>query len=91
MALPTPRAGSWNKVHQPFAQANIVNAQQRDHGIFTREVLKWNYDMFANFKLFGPPSHLLQSIVAPVTAKFEDYNDYFNTFFPLMMLNAFET
>ncbi|XP_077779069.1 putative helicase senataxin isoform X2 [Podarcis muralis] len=90
MALPTPRAGSWNKVHQPFAQANIVNAQQRDHGIFTREVLKWNYDMFANFKLFGPPSHLLQSIVAPVTAKFEDYNDYFNTFFPLMMLNAFE-
>ncbi|OPJ67742.1 putative helicase senataxin [Patagioenas fasciata monilis] len=51
----------------------------------------WTYDMFASCSQFGPPSHLLQSVVAPVPVQFQGYSDYFNTFFPLMMLNAFET
>ncbi|XP_013049435.3 probable helicase senataxin [Anser cygnoides] len=71
--------------------SSFLGAQQRDHSIFVKEVLKWTYEMFVNSSQFGPPSNLLQSIVASVPIRFQGYNDYFNTFFPLMMLNAFET
>ncbi|NXF29944.1 SETX helicase, partial [Nyctibius bracteatus] len=70
---------------------SFLGAQQRDHSIFVNEVLKWTYEMFANSSQFGPPSNLLHSVVASVPVQFQGYNDYFNTFFPLMMLNAFET
>ncbi|KFQ04929.1 putative helicase senataxin, partial [Leptosomus discolor] len=70
--------------------STFLGAQQRDHSIFVNEVLKWTYEMFASSQ-FGPPSNLLQSVVASVPVQFQGYNDYFNTFFPLMMLNAFET
>ncbi|NXK60764.1 SETX helicase, partial [Sylvietta virens] len=71
--------------------SSFLGAQQRDYSIFVNQVLKWTYEMFANFSVFGTPSNLLQSIVASVPVQFQGYNDYFNTFFPLMMLNAFET
>ncbi|KFQ92977.1 putative helicase senataxin, partial [Nipponia nippon] len=71
--------------------SSFLGAQQRDHSIFVNEVLKWTYEMFANSSQFGPPRNLLQSVVGPVPVQFQGYNDYFNTFFPLMMLNAFET
>ncbi|KFQ99325.1 putative helicase senataxin, partial [Opisthocomus hoazin] len=71
--------------------SSFVGAQQRDHSIFVNEVLKWSYDMFAKSVQFGPPSNLMQSVVASVPVQFQGYNDYFNTFLPLMMLNAFET
>ncbi|NWU25343.1 SETX helicase, partial [Dyaphorophyia castanea] len=71
--------------------SSFLGAQQRDYSIFVNQVLKWTYEMFANFSYFGTPHNLLQSIVAAVPVKFQGYNDYFNTFFPLMMLNAFET
>ncbi|KFV51845.1 putative helicase senataxin, partial [Gavia stellata] len=73
------------------AYSSFLGASQRDHSIFVNEVLKWTYEMFANSSQFGPPSNLLQSVVASVPVQFQGYNDYFNTFFPLMMLNAFET
>ncbi|KFO82487.1 putative helicase senataxin, partial [Cuculus canorus] len=71
--------------------SSFLGAQQRDHSIFVNEVLKWTYEMFASSSQFGCPGHLLQSVVASVPVQFQGYNDYFNTFFPLMMLNAFET
>ncbi|XP_072738871.1 probable helicase senataxin isoform X2 [Ciconia boyciana] len=71
--------------------SSFLGAQQHDHSIFVNEVLKWTYEMFANSSQFGPPRNLLQSVVASVPVRFQGYNDYFNTFFPLMMLNAFET
>ncbi|NXO86589.1 SETX helicase, partial [Sitta europaea] len=71
--------------------SSFLGTQQRDYSIFVNQVLTWTYEMFANFSYFGTPNNLLQSIVAPVPVKFQGYNDYFNTFFPLMMLNAFET
>ncbi|XP_025067060.1 probable helicase senataxin isoform X2 [Alligator sinensis] len=74
-----------------FPQSNTLITVQRDPSIFVKEVLKWNYEIFANFGSFGPPNSLLQAIVASVPVKFQGYNDYFDTFFPLMMLNAFET
>uniref|UniRef100_A0A8C3PPI7 Senataxin n=1 Tax=Calidris pygmaea TaxID=425635 RepID=A0A8C3PPI7_9CHAR len=71
--------------------SSFLGAQQHDHSIFVNEVLKWTYEMFANCSQFGPPSSLQQSVVASVPVRFQRYDDYFNTFFPLMMLNAFET
>ncbi|KFW06536.1 putative helicase senataxin, partial [Eurypyga helias] len=71
--------------------SSFLGAQQRDHSVFVNEVLKWTYEMFVNASQFGPPSTLLHSVVAPVPVQFQGYNDYFDTFFPLMMLNAFET
>ncbi|NXM66967.1 SETX helicase, partial [Serilophus lunatus] len=71
--------------------SSFLGTQQRDYSIFVNQVLKWTYEMFANFSYFGTPNSLLQSIVASVPVQFQNYNDYFNTFFPLMMLNAFET
>ncbi|NWT07798.1 SETX helicase, partial [Vireo altiloquus] len=71
--------------------SSFLGGQQRDYSIFVNQVLKWTYEMFANFSHYGAPNNLLQSIVAPVPVQFQGYNDYFNTFFPLMMLNAFET
>ncbi|XP_072208756.1 probable helicase senataxin [Excalfactoria chinensis] len=71
--------------------SSFLGAQQYDHNIFVKEVLKWTYEMFANCIQFGPPSTLVQSVVASVPIRFQGYNDYFNTFFPLLMLNAFET
>ncbi|NXL25904.1 SETX helicase, partial [Setophaga kirtlandii] len=65
--------------------------QQRDYSIFVNQVLKWTYEMFENFIYFGTPNHLLQTVVAAVPPRFQGYNEYFDTFFPLMMLNAFET
>ncbi|NXA05780.1 SETX helicase, partial [Sapayoa aenigma] len=73
------------------AYSSFLGAQQRDYSIFVNQVLKWTYEMFANFSCFGTPNNLLQSIVASVPVQFQTYNDYFSTFFPLMMLNAFET
>ncbi|NXX91896.1 SETX helicase, partial [Centropus bengalensis] len=70
--------------------SSFLGAQQRDHSIFVSEILKWTYEMFESSQ-FGCRGHLLQSIVASVPVQFQGYNDYFNTFFPLMMLNAFET
>ncbi|NWU65062.1 SETX helicase, partial [Pterocles burchelli] len=75
---------------EPYS-SSFLGAQQRDYSIFVNEVLKWTYEMFANCSQFGCPSNLLQSVVASVPVQFQGYNDYFNTFFPLMMLNAFET
>ncbi|NXR27653.1 SETX helicase, partial [Cinclus mexicanus] len=71
--------------------SSFLGTQQRDYSIFVNHVLKWTYEMFANFSLFGTPDDLLHSIVASVPVNFQGYNEYFNTFFPLMMLNAFET
>lgn len=70
--------------------SSFLGARQRDDNIFVNEVLKWTYEMFASSSQFGPPCHL-QSVVASVPVQFQNYNEYFNTFFPLMMLNAFET
>ncbi|NXD75034.1 SETX helicase, partial [Halcyon senegalensis] len=73
------------------APSSSVGAQQHDNNTFVNEVLNWTYETFANSSQFGPPSSLLQSVLSPVPVRFQGYNDYFNTFFPLMMLNAFET
>lgn len=47
----------------------------------------------ANFSrsLENAPAVLCQSVSRRVPVRFEDYGDYFDVFFPLMILNTFET
>lgn len=81
---------SGHNVRAPLPQANSNSSQPRDIRMFNVEVLKWTYDMLANSSQLGPPRCLFNSIVDRVPDRFQSYDDYFNTFFPLMMLNAFE-
>ncbi|XP_070614589.1 probable helicase senataxin [Erythrolamprus reginae] len=87
---PVPHSNAGREARPAFAQVSSFHNQPRDHSIFTKEILKWSYDMFTSFKDFGPPSHLLQAVVNSVPVKFQNYDDYFKIFFPLMILNAFE-
>ncbi|XP_055255006.1 probable helicase senataxin isoform X2 [Moschus berezovskii] len=70
---------------------NILTSSQSISDTFVKEVLKWRYEMFVNFDQCGPPSSLCQSITRRVPIRFQDCGDYFNVFFPLMVLNTFET
>ncbi|KAM9207324.1 putative helicase senataxin [Dugong dugon] len=70
---------------------NILSSSQSVSDTFIKEILKWKYEMFMNFNQCGPPASLCQSISRPVPVRFQDSGDYFNVFFPLMILNTFET
>ncbi|XP_014385376.1 PREDICTED: probable helicase senataxin isoform X3 [Myotis brandtii] len=77
---------------RPFSSpANIFLSSQSISDTFIKEVLKWKYEMFAKFDQCGPPTSLCQAISRSVPVRFQDCEDYFSVFFPLVLLNAFET
>ncbi|XP_058380337.1 probable helicase senataxin isoform X2 [Diceros bicornis minor] len=80
-----------NKSFLTSSPVNIVLSSQSISDTFVKEVLKWKYEMFVKFDQSGPPASLSQSISRPVPVKFQDCGEYFNVFFPLMILNTFET
>lgn len=96
---PTPNNSSRQAFKLPFVEcrpfssspANIFSSSQPISDTFIKEVLKWKYEMFAKFDQCGPPTTLCQAISRPVPVRFQDYKDYFSVFFPLVLLNAFET
>ncbi|XP_012495286.1 PREDICTED: probable helicase senataxin [Propithecus coquereli] len=80
-----------NKSFSTSSPVNILLSSQSISDTFVKEVLKWKYEMFLNFDQCGPPASLCQSISRPVPVRFQDCEDYFHVFFPLMILNTFET
>uniref|UniRef100_A0A2K6TZH2 Probable helicase senataxin n=1 Tax=Saimiri boliviensis boliviensis TaxID=39432 RepID=A0A2K6TZH2_SAIBB len=80
-----------SKYFPSSSPVNIFLTSQSVSDTFVKEVLKWKYEMFLNFNQCGPPASLCQSISRPVPVRFHDCGDYFNVFFPLMVLNTFET
>ncbi|CAH2316080.1 Hypothetical predicted protein [Pelobates cultripes] len=56
-----------------------------------KEVLRWKYEMFDNVSQFGPPKNLCPLPLLKVPLLFSGYEEYFNVFFPLMLLNTFES
>ncbi|KAF6328092.1 senataxin [Rhinolophus ferrumequinum] len=78
---------------KPFSACpvNILFSSQSISDAFIKEILKWKYEMFVNFDQCGPPAGLCQAISRPVPIRFQDYGDYFDVFFPLLILNTFET
>ncbi|XP_062063305.1 probable helicase senataxin isoform X1 [Lepus europaeus] len=83
--------GESKSLFSASSPVNVPLSSQSISDTFVQEVLKWKYDMFLNFDQCGPPASLCQSISRPVPVRFQDCGDYFNVFFPLMMLNTFET
>ncbi|XP_032113569.1 probable helicase senataxin isoform X2 [Sapajus apella] len=80
-----------SKYFPSSSPVNIFLTSQSVSDTFVKEVLKWKYEMFLNFNQCGPPASLCQSISRPVPVRFHDCGDYFSVFFPLMVLNTFET
>ncbi|XP_054582888.1 probable helicase senataxin isoform X2 [Eptesicus fuscus] len=96
---PTPNNSSRQAFKLPFAESrpfssspvNMLLSSQSISDTFVKEVLKWKYEMFVKFDQCGPPTSLCQAISRPVPVRFQDCGDYFDVFFPLLLLNAFET
>ncbi|XP_066222892.1 probable helicase senataxin [Saccopteryx leptura] len=78
---------------RPFfsSPVSMLLSQQSLSDTFVKEVLSWTYDMFVKFAQCGPPASLCQNISRPVPVRFQDCEDYFNVFLPLIILNTFET
>ncbi|XP_028828680.1 probable helicase senataxin isoform X2 [Denticeps clupeoides] len=53
-------------------------------------VLSWRYSFFENYKQFGTPKNLCNLPLKQVPTSFSSYDEYFNTFFPLLLTNTFE-
>uniref|UniRef100_A0A8C0W8S5 Probable helicase senataxin n=1 Tax=Castor canadensis TaxID=51338 RepID=A0A8C0W8S5_CASCN len=80
--------------NKPFLSSSPVNVLWTPQFIsdtFIKEVLKWKYEMFVNFNQCGAPASLCQSITRPVPVRFQDCEEYFHVFLPLIILNTFET
>ncbi|XP_038601965.1 probable helicase senataxin [Tachyglossus aculeatus] len=75
----------------PYLLVSSFAAQQSYYSSFLSEILKWKCEMFKDIGQLGPPANLCKTILSPVPLSFQNYDDYFNIFFPLMMLNTFET
>ncbi|XP_026312911.1 probable helicase senataxin isoform X2 [Piliocolobus tephrosceles] len=80
-----------SKYFPSSSPVNILLSSQSVSDTFVKEVLKWKYEMFLNFDQCGPPASLCQPISRPVPIRFHNYGDYFNVFFPLVVMNTFET
>ncbi|XP_056122108.1 probable helicase senataxin [Rhinichthys klamathensis goyatoka] len=61
-----------------------------DLSILTQAILKWEYRMLDNYKTFGSPNDLCQLPLKEVPVKFHSYLEYFNSLYPLLLINAFE-
>lgn len=68
-----------------------IRTPQRDQTWLLREVLNWTFEMFDNIAQFGPSNKLCQLPLLKVPLRFSDYEEYFNVFCPLMLLNTFES
>lgn len=61
-----------------------------DLSILIQAILKWEYRMLENYKTFGSPNDLCQLPLKEVPVNFPSYLEYFNSLYPLLLINAFE-
>ncbi|XP_067279043.1 probable helicase senataxin isoform X2 [Pseudorasbora parva] len=61
-----------------------------DLSVLIQAILKWEYRMLENYKTFGSPTDLCQLPLKEVPVMFPSYLEYFNTLYPLLLINAFE-
>ncbi|MEE6505419.1 hypothetical protein FKM82_005519 [Ascaphus truei] len=88
--LPSFTAGSEAGIIRHPA-AKPTPGPPRDQAVLMREILQWKYEMFDKLSKFGSPNDLCQLPPMKVPLKFSSYDEYFNVFFPLMLLNTFES
>ncbi|XP_051534082.1 probable helicase senataxin isoform X2 [Myxocyprinus asiaticus] len=61
-----------------------------DLSVLTQAILKWEYWMLKNYTTFGCPVDLCSLPLKEVPLKFPSYLEYFNTLYPLLLINSFE-
>lgn len=69
---------------------NMADHHRRDESYLIKAVLKWTYQMFDMFDQFGAPDGLCDLPLREVPERFRSYEEYFSTFYPLLMINLFE-
>ncbi|XP_058614160.1 probable helicase senataxin isoform X1 [Onychostoma macrolepis] len=91
----TSEPPSYKVYQRPEAPVNkpvptVDQSQTFDLSILTQAILKWEYRMLDNYKAFGSPHDLCQLPLKKVPVQFPSYLEYFNTLYPLLLVNAFE-
>ncbi|XP_028980737.2 probable helicase senataxin [Esox lucius] len=61
-----------------------------DPNYLIQGILSWTFDMFSNYKQFGLPSEICELPLETVGLNFNSYDEYYNTFYPVLLTNAFE-
>uniref|UniRef100_A0AAZ3RKU9 Senataxin n=1 Tax=Oncorhynchus tshawytscha TaxID=74940 RepID=A0AAZ3RKU9_ONCTS len=61
-----------------------------DTNFLVQHILKWTFDMFSNYKQFGIPSEVCELPLKEVGSSFSSYDEYYKTFYPLLLTNTFE-
>ncbi|XP_078406121.1 putative helicase senataxin isoform X2 [Cetorhinus maximus] len=92
-ALPstfTPLPPGRSRQISPYMNLDLTERRHHDQSYLINAILKWNYQMFDSFDQFGAPDSLCEFPPREVPERFQSYEDYFQTFYPLLMLNLFE-
>ncbi|XP_048469513.1 probable helicase senataxin isoform X2 [Rhincodon typus] len=74
----------------PSINLDLTEHHYRDQSYLINAVLKWDYQMFDSLDQFGVPDSLCEIPPREVPERFRSYEEYFQTFYPLLMLNLFE-
>lgn len=91
----TSEPPSYKVYQRPEAPVNkplptMDQSPKFDLSVLTQAILKWEYRMLDNYKAFGSPLDLCQLPLKEVPVNFPTYLEYFNTLYPLLLINAFE-
>ncbi|XP_048414445.2 probable helicase senataxin isoform X2 [Stegostoma tigrinum] len=91
-ALPSnaPLPPGKSKQTSPRINLDLTEYHYRDQSYLINAVLKWEYQMFDSLDQFGVPDSLCEIPPREVPERFQSYEEYFQTFYPLLMLNLFE-
>ncbi|XP_046870298.1 probable helicase senataxin isoform X2 [Hypomesus transpacificus] len=91
-----PQSSPYKIYSRPEAPVIAKQAPPRDPNILLdpstpiQNILRWTYDMFTNYKQFGAPTDLCAFPLVPVGTHFKSFDEYYKTFYPLLLINAFE-
>uniref|UniRef100_W5UB54 Putative helicase senataxin n=1 Tax=Ictalurus punctatus TaxID=7998 RepID=W5UB54_ICTPU len=66
------------------------NTPMYEPSYLKRAILKWEYHMFDNYRMFGTPKDLCPFALKEVPTNFYSYQEYFNILYPLLLINTFE-
>ncbi|KAJ7988254.1 hypothetical protein DPEC_G00321680 [Dallia pectoralis] len=75
-------------INTPMPNQNV--GFRYDPSFLIQDVLSWTFDMFSNYKQFGLPSEICELPLEDIGVNFKSYDNYYNTFYPLLLTNSFE-
>ncbi|XP_062867427.1 probable helicase senataxin [Trichomycterus rosablanca] len=76
---------------RPADQSERFDVKQMcDQDFLRQSILKWEFRMLDNYEMYGSPDDLCPFPLKEVPTRFSSYKEYFHTFYPLLLINAFE-